>query len=316
MSVRLRSVKSVKEELIKKSREAILAAVQMFNNPLITFKTETFITLTIIAWTYLLHAYYRGKSIEYRYFKEKGSKKQYDKTKHGADKFWELEKCLDYKDCPLDDGTKNNLRFLIGIRHEIEHQMTNQIDEYIGAKLQACALNYDFYINKLFGEKYSVSRLLAMSIQFSEITPSQRKQLLSSDKLIGNVRNFISEYENSLSVSELKDNRYAYRVLYTPVNVNHKGQADNVFEFVKADSQAANEIQSVLIKEMERTKYIPSEIVAKIQSEGFAKFRMPQHTEMWKANDARDPEKHYGTLVSKQWYWYESWLEFVRNKCQ
>ncbi len=40
-TMRKRSVKSVKDELIKKSREAIMAAVQIYNNPQITFKSET-----------------------------------------------------------------------------------------------------------------------------------------------------------------------------------------------------------------------------------------------------------------------------------
>lgn len=262
-TVRKRSVKSVKDELIKKSREAILASVQIYNNPQITFKSETFITLSIIAWTYLMHAFYRGKGIEYRYFKEKGKKKQFDKTRRGADKYWELERCLDCIECPLDDGTKNNLKFLIGIRHEIEHQMTNQIDEFLSAKLQACAINYDFYIAQFFGQKYAVSKDLAISIQFAAITPTQRKQLVSSEKLTSNVRNYISEFEDALTDSEMKNNRYAYRVLYTPISVNRKGQADSVIEFVKPDSLMASEIERVLVKEMERAKFLPSEVVKK-----------------------------------------------------
>ena len=57
---RQRRVKSVKDELVKKAREAILAAVQIYNSPQITFKAESFINLSIIGWTYLLHAYYRS----------------------------------------------------------------------------------------------------------------------------------------------------------------------------------------------------------------------------------------------------------------
>ena len=55
----------MKAELVRKSREAALNAVQSFNNPLTTFKTETFIVLMVIAWTYLLHAYYRQNGVEY-----------------------------------------------------------------------------------------------------------------------------------------------------------------------------------------------------------------------------------------------------------
>jgi hypothetical protein len=45
-------------------RDAALAAIQVFNNPLITFKSETFIVLMNIAWTHLLHAYYRRNDVE------------------------------------------------------------------------------------------------------------------------------------------------------------------------------------------------------------------------------------------------------------
>jgi hypothetical protein len=44
--------------LAKKAREAMLSAVQIHNNPQIDFKSELFIVTSVIAWTYLLHAYY------------------------------------------------------------------------------------------------------------------------------------------------------------------------------------------------------------------------------------------------------------------
>ncbi len=52
-----RIVHSIKTELLTKSREAMLSAVGIFNNPSIKFKSETFIVLVIIAWTYLMHAF-------------------------------------------------------------------------------------------------------------------------------------------------------------------------------------------------------------------------------------------------------------------
>ena len=51
---RKRRIKSVKTELVKKAREAMLAAVQLYNNPQVTFKAESFITLAIIGWTYTI----------------------------------------------------------------------------------------------------------------------------------------------------------------------------------------------------------------------------------------------------------------------
>ena len=121
---RSRKVHSVAIELTVKSREAALSAVQIFNNPPIRFKSESYIVLMTIAWTYLLHAHYRKQKIEYRYFDSSGKRRKFPKTKRGSDKYWELERCLNEKRSPIDKNTANNLRFLIGLRHEIEHQIS------------------------------------------------------------------------------------------------------------------------------------------------------------------------------------------------
>jgi len=49
MSKRNRRVGSIKSELLKKSQEAALAAVQIFNNPNISFKSESYVVLMIIS---------------------------------------------------------------------------------------------------------------------------------------------------------------------------------------------------------------------------------------------------------------------------
>jgi hypothetical protein len=176
-----KNIYSIKRELLKKSREAVLAAVSIYNNPQMTFKSETFITLMIIGWTYLMHAYYKDTRIDYRYKSKIGNRVVVDKTKYGADKHWELETCLNNKKCPLDKDTVSNLKFLIGIRHEIEHQMTKKIDDSISAKIQACSINYNFYIKKLFGDALGVDQDLGLSIQFSPLLEEQKNQLLHID---------------------------------------------------------------------------------------------------------------------------------------
>ena len=313
-----RSVKSIKDELIKKAREAMLAAVQIYNNPQITFKTETFVTLAIISWTYLLHAFNRQQKIDYRYSKQVGKRTIYDKTKYGAFKHWELERCLNDDNCPIDKETSANLRFLIGIRHEIEHQMTFKIDELLSAKLQACAINFDYYITKLFGNKYSISKDLALAIQFSPVTPEQQKGLQDNPHITTNVRNFIVEFENVLSEEDLRSSRYAYRVLFVPVTAHRKGQADQVVEFIKSDSPLAEGIEKTyaLIKETERKKYLPSGVVAEMKKQGFTKFNVSTHTKIWKALDAKNPKHGYGVMVEKTWYWYEHWLRKVQEYCE
>ena len=315
---RIRRVKSVKTELVKKAREAMLAAVQLYNNPQVTFKAESFITLSVIGWTYLLHAYYRSIGIDYRYYRNAGKKKVYDKTKYGAYKHWELERCLNETKCPLDSDTATNLRFLIGVRHEIEHQMTDRIDEFLSAKLQACALNFDFYICKLFGDKYNLSKELSLAIQFSPLTPEQHDTLYKNSHITSNVKNFVVAFEDVLSDEALSSSRYAYRVLFVPINAKRKGQADQVVEFIKSDSPLAEGIEKTyaFLKETEKRKYLPSEIVALMKEKGYDKFSINKHTELWKSRNAKNPKFNYGVLISKTWYWYETWLKEVEKHCE
>ncbi|MEI6104179.1 MAG: DUF3644 domain-containing protein [Methanothrix sp.] len=313
-----RRVGSIKTELVKKSRESALAAVQIFNNPNIMFKSEIYIVLMIISWTYLLHAYYRDNKIDYRYFEEKNGRKKYDKTKRGAFKYWELERCLNDSICPVDKDTANNLRFLIGLRHEIEHQMTTQIDDYLSARFQACCLNYNQYIKQIFGEKQGVDRHLALSLQFSSISEEQIDQMSDHKDLPSHIQKYVEGFDGQLTDQEFDSPKYAYRVLFVAKTANTKGQADKVIEFVRADSPLAESVnaQYALIKETERPKYLPSQIVEIMKSEGYSRFNMHYHTVLWQNEDARNPGKGYGVKVANTWYWYERWLSFVRKHCE
>lgn len=316
--LRKRRVGSIKSELIKKSREAALAAVQIFNNPNITFKAETYVVLMIIAWTYLLHAYCRSKNIEYRYFSQNGKKRTFSKTKHGASKYWELEHCLNEKECPIDKNTANNLRFLIGLRHEIEHQMTSRIDDILSAKFQACCLNYNDYIKKLFDPKLGIEHNLSFSLQFSTINTEQKKMLEEHLDLPANIQSFIKDFDEKLSDEEFGSLQYAYRVLFVPKIVNRKGQADRVIEFVDSNSPFAKEVnkEHFVIKETEKRKYLPKQIVEMMQNEGYSKFTIRSHTLLWQSLNAKNQGNGYGTLVAgKSWHWYERWAEQVRKHC-
>ena len=73
------------------------------------FKSESFIVLMSIAWTYMFHVYYRLKNIEYRYYEQGAKRRKFDRTKRGAFKYWELERCLNEAKSPIDKDAANNL---------------------------------------------------------------------------------------------------------------------------------------------------------------------------------------------------------------
>jgi hypothetical protein len=318
MAKQRRKIGSIKNELITKSREAMLCAVQIFNNPNIVFKSESFIVLANISWTYLLHAYYKDKKIDYRYYKQKVQRKKFDKTKHGAYKYWELERCLNDKKCPIDKISKTNLFFLIGLRHEIEHQMTTRIDDFLSARFQACCLNYNHYIKKLFGDKYGIDKHLSFSLQFSSISDEHVKQLNEFSELPKNIGSYINNFDNSVSDDEFNSSQFSYRVLFVPKIANRKGQADKVIEFIPANTPEAAGLnkQYVLIKDREKPKYLPMQVVNKMKEKGYTKFTIHYHTEFWKKINAKDEAKGFGVKIANTWYWYEKWLLEVEEYCK
>ena len=183
------------DELVVKSREAMLNAIGGYNNPRTLFRTECFIVLAVIAWTYLLHWHYRKISVDYRSKKDDGT---LITTTHGAVKHWELETCLRQPECPLDPATVANLRFLIVIRHEIEHQMTKRIDDTLSAKLQACVLNFNSALKRLCGERSSLDRDVAIAIQLVGIEREQRNMLLRDMDLPPSLITAQAEFERNL----------------------------------------------------------------------------------------------------------------------
>ena len=87
---------------------------------------------------------------------------------------------------------------------------------------------------------------------------------------------------------------------------------------MKADSELAKKVNEkyALIKETERPKLRPKTIVDTMKKEGFTKFNMHHHTLLWQDKDAKNLAKGLGTNVEGTWFWYEPWLEQVREHCK
>jgi hypothetical protein len=318
MAKRRRLIGSIKAGLVVKAREAALAAIRTYNDPATTFKSETYIVLMIIAWTYLLHAYYRSKKIEYRYFEKKAKKRIFDRTKHGAYKRWELERCLNDNACPLDNETQKNLRFLIGLRHEIEHQGNSNLDSYLSGRYQACAMNFNHYIGKLFGARYMLDHQFPFSIQFLHLTADQLEGTPADPKLPKRLHSYITEFDAALTHDEYNSDHYAYRLLFKKKLVNRPGQADRVVEFIDPKSELAQQIDKEywVKKEVERPKFRAKDVVDALHKAGFTKVRVQrEHLDMWQSEKAKDPSKGYGTDVQGSWYWYQSWIDRCMELC-
>lgn len=295
-------------DLIVKSREAALNAVQTFNNPLTTFKSETFLVLMVIAWTYLMHAYYEKQGVNYRY-KSRGSKDT---------RYWELGKCLRVAACPLDKETKRNLEFLLGLRNEVAHHLSYTVDSQFSSRYLACCLNYERVLCQLFDPDLSLGDTTAFTLQFRDLMADE-SSTEASQPLPSKVTQYIENFDADLSDGELNSPYFSRSFFLVRKVVGKRGQADRVIEFVPPEAEGAKTLnapdQLVMIKEVERTKYLPGAIVKSMQEKGYTRFNMHHHTVLWKRMDARNEGKGYGTWVSGHWYWYDRWVDVVSAHC-
>jgi hypothetical protein len=305
-----------KKELLNRSRESALSAIQIFNSPTMKFKSESYVVLMIIAWTYLMQAYFKQNKIDYRYSKRVKLRQRFELTKEGDFKYWELAHCLKYIKSPLDIGTRNNLEFLITLRNRIEHQSIGNLDDALGGRYQACALNYNFYLKKFFGHEQGIDEYMQYSLQLTDFNANNfnpnPKKIFSAK-----ISKFVESFEKNLSKEELEDSRYAVRLIFTQKLANKPGQADRVVEFIDPMSKEAKGInpEHWVAKEVEKVKFLSGDICREIQGLGYPKFNQHQHTELWKLFDAKDPRQGYGVQIAKTWYWYETWLSFVKIYC-
>lgn len=305
------------DELLVKAREAMIAAVHIFNGAGLHFRAELFIVSSIIGWTYLLHAFFKKEGVDYRYVRTVGGAREVEKTEHGAEKYWELGKCLRSDRCPLEKGVKQNLNFILELRHEITHRSTKRIDDAVSAKLQACCLNFNEALKKLFGPQFGLEKRLPIALQFVTFSPDQRTVLKRASGLPQHIETMMETFHERLSPEEQRDPQFAYRVAFVPKTVNRASTADLAIEFVKPGSEEAVEINRVLLKEIEKPKFRPSQVVEQMKSEGYPHFTMQKHTDLWRELQAKDPAKGFGTMIlGGQWCWYQTWMDRVRAHCQ
>ncbi|WP_428667632.1 DUF3644 domain-containing protein [Reyranella sp.] len=304
------------DELLIKAREAMIAAVHTFNSAGLTFRAELFVVTAVIAWTYLLHAWFKREGIDYRHTRNHNGERAVVKTTGGADKYWDLAQCLKHLKCPIDQGAQTNLAFLLGIRHEIEHRSTSRIDDAISAKLQACCINFNDSIKGLFGAQYALERRLPIALQFVTFNLDQRTLLKKAGTMPRHVETMMDAFEQQLTPEQRADPRFAFRVFMVHKTANRAPGADLAVELVPPGSDIAEKF-NLALKEVEKRKYLPNEIVKIMVAEGCSRFTMDSHTRLWKRLVAKEAAKGYGAVaVGKQWCWYETWLNRVREECQ
>ena len=259
------------DERLIRAREAMILAVQIFNSAAFRFKTEVFSVLVNIAWTYLLHEFYQRKKANI--VQEDGRSLL-------------LSQMVERADCPLSDGAKNNLRSLKTIRDEVEHKLLRKSDVKWLGLFQACCLNFDEAMCKMFGEQLTLAHELSFALQFSRMNVEQLS-LLQKFEIPPHIEAVDARLNESLSENELADLEYQFRVIYT---MDSASKSRSHFKFVRPGSEEDKELRNVLVQYKTADHlypHKPSAVVRLVARKAGRAFKSHNHTQAWRLFKAR-----------------------------
>lgn len=148
------------ERLVVKAREAALHALDSYNRPNTSFRSEGFLVMMVIAWRSLFHAIFKKQGINYFYLNDNNTPKIID----GNEKAWELSQCLKEFFGSQNNPIRANLELTIGLRNRIEHRYVPALDPHIVGECQSLMLNFDDLLVSEFGDFYALRESLAVPI--------------------------------------------------------------------------------------------------------------------------------------------------------
>lgn len=256
------------KELLNKSIESCLLAVEVYNKPQTKFRSGGYIVLMTIAYTSLFHAIFEKYRIKY-YHREKGSNKY--KVIDGEHKAWELSDCLKeyFKNCEKEElPIRKNIEFFIPLRNKIEHRFMPELDDEIFGECQALLHNFEYILIKEFGEKYAIRENLVFSLQFAKTYPSskEKESLAKQNKGFEKIKSYITDFRSSLDEEIYSDQRYRFSVFLLPKLVNNKNKAEYAVEWIDYDPKDPEGM-----KKYERIVGIISEKVKPVFNSGYLK---------------------------------------------
>lgn len=259
------------DERLCKAREAMLMAVQLFNSPLIGFKSEIFSVLSNIAWTYLCH--------------EKLTREKQRIIAHDG-RHIQLSAMLDSPHLALSNAVRANLLDVKDIRDKAEHSLLGKSDDLWRGLFQANCLNFDKIMCDWFGPKLSLRSDVSFSLQFARANIEQLSQLANWE-IPPEMSAFNAELKARHAPEVISSADYEFAVIYTMIP---SSKAKSHFQFVSPDSAEGLEISNILVKQKagdEMYPYKPKDVISLVSKEVGRKFSMTNHTEAWKKHKIR-----------------------------
>jgi hypothetical protein len=264
----MRGESNIVKQLLRKAKDSALLAIEFYNKPAVSFKSEGFITMMCIAWTSLFHAYFfKNKIKPYYRTSQNGKRPRFVKIKEKLPngniiedyKWWELTECLKQYFKEKNDGVRKNLEFFSGLRNLIVHRNLPELDSSLFAECQANILNFNNFLINEFGEKHRIDFMLSFSLQMFQ----QPTNFIDASKDVLKKKNaeeiveFIKSFRSSLTDEIFSSPEYSFKAVLIKVK-NHESKDALALRFVnekdltEEQKEQLKNIGVVLIKEKEK----------------------------------------------------------------
>ncbi|MDA2933131.1 DUF3644 domain-containing protein [Acidobacteria bacterium AH-259-D05] len=321
--------------ILESALDAALLAVEVYNKPRTTFRSEAYVALMIIAWTRLFHAYF-NLTLGDRYYYKKKKSNRYERV-DGDRKAWELATCINKYD-KLNEPVRKNLEFFIRLRNKIEHRHVEkkEFDILIFGECQALLFNFENTLMELFGPDYGLNESLVYSLQLSHLRTSEQraasKAALSKD--LADIISYVDRYRSSLSDEVFDSQEYSIKLIQIP-KISNTNRSDLAIEFVRwdklneEDKKAYEEITTIIkdkkikIEAANVGKLKPGEVVSRVKEAiPDSGFSMHTHTCLHRLFEIRPPSNsvdpfdtnttycHYDE-AHNDYVYQESWPELI-----
>lgn len=213
------------------SRQTMLSALRIWNDPTTTSRTGAFALLLVTAWNALALARLQRDDREWRKLDEAGEPVHVAGVPQAIDTRDAIDLAL-----PGDGlrGLRENLRLWVDLRNSVAHRHLPALDLSIIPEAQAAALNYENVIVDTFGPEYALAEHLSVPLQLSGFRDpgvlASRKKLLAGLPL--DVQALLSRAESE-SPELLSDPTYRLRIAFIPAAIASGNGADAIAHFVK-----------------------------------------------------------------------------------
>lgn len=317
------------KNLVEKSKDSALLAVEVYNKPRTAFRSGAYITLMCITWTAIFHAVFERSGKKYFY---KNGFRRYVKV-DGDYKTWELKKCVEEYFVDSNDPVRKNLEFFIPLRNKLEHRFMPDIDGEIFGECQALLINYEEVLSREFGTKQTLTENLVFSLQFTkQNTKDLLKRTMNGETQ--KILDYIKEFRKTVPTSLWTDTKFSFRVLLIPKIANNANSSDIAVEFVKYDPSKPEEMKryehlvafvkekQVQVPVINPGKLKAGDVARQVSQKLGKRFNLGIHLKCWKKYNVR-PVKSSPTpdfcdtryaqydAVHKDYVYTGDWVDFL-----